>query len=79
LQHAGDDTASGFGTVFQGRGGGVSVKTSHGDAEEGANSEELAVGLGEASAEFEDDEQDVVDDERPGIAWSAHIPRVGRR
>ena len=67
LQHTRDDSA-GFGrAIFEGSGGGVAVDSTHGDPEEGAHSQELFVGVGETCAEFEDDEEDIVDDEGPVV------------
>ena len=43
----------------------VSVETTHGDTEKCSTGEELAVILAKAGPQFEDDEEDVVDDERP--------------
>ena len=68
LQHTGENAASGLGTIFEGSGSGITVQTAHGNTEEGAHGEELLVGVAEAGAEFEDDEEDVVDDEGPFAA-----------
>ena len=70
LQHTGDETASCLRAVFEGSRCCVAVEAAHGDAEEGAAGEELLVGVAETGAELEDDEEDVVDDERPFAAVS---------
>ena len=66
LEHAGDETAGRWRTVFDGGCGGVSVQPAHCDAEECSHGEELLVGLAEACAELEDDEEDVVNYKGPG-------------
>ena len=53
--------------IFEGGGGSITINTSHGDAEESADSEELVVGVAETCAKFEDDEEHVVDDEWPEV------------
>lgn len=50
LEDTTNDTASLFRTVFQSRGGCVSVQTTHGNAKQGAASEELLVSVAEAGS-----------------------------
>lgn len=68
LQQTGDNTAGLGGTVLECRGGGVPVETAHRNPEQGAAGQELLVGLAEARAQFEDDEQDQIDNKRPFAA-----------
>ena len=65
LEHARDETSGFRRTIFQSGCGSVTIKTAHGDAEECATSQELLVCLAKAGAEFETDEQDVIDHEGP--------------
>lgn len=53
------------GTILQGGGRGVPVKTAHGDSEQSATGEELLIGLAETRAELEHDEKNVVHNKRP--------------
>jgi hypothetical protein len=50
LQHTGDDTPSGWGTIFKCGGCCVAVKATHGNSKERSAPEELIIGLGETSA-----------------------------
>lgn len=65
LQHAGNDTTGSIGAVLKGSGSSIAVEAAHGDTEKRTDGEKLIVGLGEACAEFEDDEEHVIDNERP--------------
>jgi hypothetical protein len=70
LQHTRNDSPSPFRAVFQRCGCRITVQTSHCDTEKCADREEFVVGLAEACSEFQDDEKDVVDYERPFAAVS---------
>jgi hypothetical protein len=65
LQHPRQKTTSLFRTVFEGCCGCVAIKTTHCDTEQSTTGEELFVGVTEAGSELQDNEEDVVDDERP--------------
>ena len=65
LQHSTDETTGLLRTVLKCCRGDVSVKPTHGDTEECTDGKKLVVGLAETGAEFEDDEKNVVDNERP--------------
>ena len=70
LKHTGENATSGLGTILEGGGSRITIQATHGDTEEGAHGEELLVGVAKPGAEFEDDEEDVVDDEGPLAAVS---------
>ena len=70
LQHPRNDASGPRRAVFQCCGCGVAVQASHCDTEQGANGEELFGRLTKACSEFQDDEEDVVDYERPLTAVS---------
>lgn len=65
LEHPADDPSRFFGAIFQGRGCRIAVQSTHGNAEEGTAGQKLAVGVAEAGAQLQDDEEDVIDDEGP--------------
>ncbi|ANB12044.1 hypothetical protein AWJ20_277 [Sugiyamaella lignohabitans] len=46
----------------------VTIQTAHGDAEERSTCQESAVGLGESRADFQDNEQKQIGNERPFTA-----------
>ena len=70
LEHTGKNATSSLGTIFESGGSSITIQTAHGDTEKGTHGEELLVGVTEAGAEFEDNEEDVVDDEGPLAAVS---------
>jgi hypothetical protein len=70
LQHSRDDTSSSLGAIFQGRGSNVSVQSTHGNSKKRSHAQELVVGVAEPGAHLQDDEEDIIDDERPFAAIS---------
>jgi hypothetical protein len=65
LQYTRDQTTRRLGTILKSSRGSISIETAHGDTEERTAGKELFVGLAETGAELEDDEEKVVDNERP--------------
>ena len=65
LQHTRDQTTSLLWTIFERCSSSVSVKTTHRNPEQRSAGEKLWVCLTKSSAEFKDDEEKIVDDERP--------------
>lgn len=65
LQHARYDTSRRWRAVFQGRGGGVAIKPSHCNPEQSPACKELFVVLAKSCAEFEDDEEYIIDNKGP--------------
>ena len=79
LQHPAYDPSCSLRTVFQRRRRSVAIQPSHGNAEQRTTSQELIICFAEPRAEFKDNEEDVVDDERPlpaipisGDTWGLH-------
>jgi len=79
LQHTRHDTSGPFRAVFQRCCRGVAVQASHCDTEQSADGEKFVVSLAEACSEFQDDEQDIVDYERPFTAVSVGCDSKGDR
>ena len=65
LHDARDQTSCSFRAVLKGRCSNVSVQPTHCNAKECTAGQELLISLAESGAEFEDDEEKVVYNERP--------------
>lgn len=65
LKHARNYASSLCRAIFKSGSRSVTVKTTHGDTEEGTDSEEGVIVGDETGSKLEDDEKQVVDDERP--------------
>ena len=68
LQHARDEATSGFRAVFESSGRSVPIEPTHGDSKQRTAGEELFVGLAEARAELNNDEEYIVRDKGPFTA-----------
>jgi hypothetical protein len=65
LEHTGNDTACRLRAILQSGCCCITIKSAHGNTEEGSHGKELLVGLAETCTEFKNDEQHVVDDKGP--------------
>lgn len=72
LQHTGDQSTGFFWAVFKCRGRCITIQPSHSYTKKGTAGQKLRVGVAEAGAELEDDEEDVIHNEGPLAA-----PAVG--
>lgn len=65
LKHSRDDTTSCLGAILQSCGRRITIKSTHGNTEQRADSQELLECLTEAGAQLKDNEEQIVDDEGP--------------
>ena len=79
LQHTRNNTTCRMRAVLQSRRGGITIQTTHRDTEQRSTGQELLVGLAEARAELQRDEEDVVHYERPfpSVAIGGHTEDDG--
>jgi hypothetical protein len=57
----------------------IAVQSSHGDSKQGTDSEELVICLAETSTKFEDNEEEVVHNERPFTSVAISSDTEGNR
>lgn len=57
LKHAGDDTSSSFGAIFQCSRCRIAVQSTHGNTVDGSDTQELLICLTETGSQFQDDEE----------------------
>ena len=65
LKQTGNHTAGFIWAILQSRRRGISIHTAHGDSEKGPTCQELLVRVAEPRAQFQRDEEQIVDDKRP--------------